>query len=46
MRSITEEKRAATPIKKVRKRVADQTEMLLPISGKKGKGVAAKPLQK
>jgi DNA end-binding protein Ku len=41
-RSIAEEKRAAAPVKKGRKRIAGQTEMLLPIPGKKGKEAAAK----
>jgi DNA end-binding protein Ku len=41
-RSVAEEKRGATPPKKGRKRIAGQTEMLLPIAGKKGKEVAAK----
>jgi DNA end-binding protein Ku len=41
-RSIAEEKRAAAPVKKGRKRIAGQTEMLLSIPGKKGKEAAAK----
>jgi len=41
-RSIAEEKRAAAPVKKGRKRIAGQTEMLLPIPGKEGKEAAAK----
>ncbi len=41
-RSIAEGKRTAGPSKKGRKRVEGQTEMLLPISGKKGKEAAAK----
>ena len=41
-RSVGQEKRTpASPAKKGRKRVAGQTEMLLPIAGKKGKEVAA-----
>jgi DNA end-binding protein Ku len=42
-RSVAQEKRAPASPKKARKRVAGQTEMLLPIAGKKGKEVAAKP---
>jgi DNA end-binding protein Ku len=42
-RSIAQEKRAPAPAKKGRKRIAGQTEMLLTITGKKGKEVAAKP---
>jgi DNA end-binding protein Ku len=45
-RSIAQEKRAAASPKKGRKRIAGQTEMLLPIPGKKGKEVAAKPVAK
>jgi DNA end-binding protein Ku len=45
-RSLAREKRAAAPPKKGRKRIAGQTEMLLPIPGKKGKEVAAKPVAK
>jgi DNA end-binding protein Ku len=41
--SVAQEKRAPASAKKGRKRVAGQTEMLLPIAGKKGKEVAAKP---
>jgi DNA end-binding protein Ku len=40
-RSVTQEKRAPASAKKGRKRIAGQTEMLLPIAGKKGKEVAA-----
>jgi DNA end-binding protein Ku len=40
-RSVAQEKRATPAPKKGRKRVAGQTEMLLPIAGKKGKEVAA-----
>ncbi len=43
-RSIAEEKRASAPPKKGRKRVEGQTEMLLPIAGKKGKEAAVKPV--
>ncbi len=42
-RSIAQEKRAPAPPKKGRKRIEGQTEMLLPIAGKKAKEVAAKP---
>jgi DNA end-binding protein Ku len=42
-RSVGQEKRTRASAKKGRKRVAGQTEMLLPIAGKKGKEVAAKP---
>jgi DNA end-binding protein Ku len=45
-RSIAEEKRASAPPKKGRKRVEGQTEMLLPIAGKKGKEPALKPAAK
>ena len=45
-RSIAEEKRASAPQKKSRKRVEGQAEMLLPISGKKGKETADKSLAK
>jgi len=41
-RSIAEEKRPRASAKKGRKRIAGQGEMLLPISGKKGKEAAAK----
>jgi DNA end-binding protein Ku len=40
-RSVAQEKRAPASSKKGRKRVAGQTEMLLPIAGKKGKEIAA-----
>ena len=40
-RSVAQEKRAPASAKKGRKRIAGQTEMLLPIAGKKGKEVAA-----
>lgn len=42
-RSLAEEKGVSAAPKKGRKRVAGQTEMLLPIAGKKSKEVAAKP---
>jgi DNA end-binding protein Ku len=45
-RSVTQEKRAPASPKKGRKRVAGQTEMLLPIAGKKGKETAVKPVAK
>ncbi len=41
-RSIAEEKRPSAPVKKGRKRIAGQGEMLLPIPGTKGKEAAAK----
>ena len=44
--SVAHEKRAPASAKKGRKRVAGQTEMLLPIAGKKGKEGAAKPTAK
>lgn len=44
-RSIGQQKRAV-PQKKGRKRIAGQTEMLLPIAGKKGKEATAKPAAK
>jgi DNA end-binding protein Ku len=40
-RSVAQEKRVTPASKKGRKRIAGQTEMLLPIAGKKGKKVAA-----
>jgi len=40
-RSVGQEKRTPASAKKGRKRIAGQTEMLLPIAGKKGKEVAA-----
>jgi DNA end-binding protein Ku len=44
-RSVAEEKCAsAPPSKRGRKRIAGQTEMLLPITGRKGKETAAKPV--
>ena len=36
-RSIAEEKAASTPLRKGRKRIEGQSEMLLPIAGKRGK---------
>jgi DNA end-binding protein Ku len=46
-RSVAQEKRAPASSKKGRKRVAGQTEMLLPIAGKKkGKKAAVKPVAK
>ena len=45
-RSVAQEKRVPAPSKKARKRVAGQTEMLLPIAGKTGKEAAVKPVAK
>jgi DNA end-binding protein Ku len=45
-RSIAQEKRPPASAKKGRKRIEGQAEMLLPIAGKKGKEVAAKPAAK
>jgi DNA end-binding protein Ku len=45
-RSIAEEKAASTPPKKRRKRIEGQSEMLLPIAGKKGKQATAKPAER
>src|SRR6202023_1955815 len=45
-RSIAQEKTASTPPKKGRKRIQGQSEMLLPIAGKKGKEAAAKPAER
>lgn len=45
-RSVAQEKRAPASSKKGRKRVAGQTEMLLPIAGKKGKEAAVKSAAK
>jgi DNA end-binding protein Ku len=45
-RSVAQEKRAPASPKKGRKRVAGQTEMLLPIAGKGSKEAAAKPVVK
>jgi DNA end-binding protein Ku len=41
--SVAQEKRAPASAKKGRKRIAGQTEMLLPIAGKKDKEPAVKP---
>jgi len=45
-RSIAQEKRVPASPKKGRKRIAGQTEMLLPIAGKKGKEATVKPVAK
>ena len=45
-RSIAKEKAASTPPKRRRKRIQGQSEMLLPIAGKKGKEAAAKPAER
>ena len=45
-RSIAEEKAASTPPKKGRKRIEGQSEMLLPIAGKKGKQATANPAER
>ena len=45
-RSIAQEKAASAPLKKGRKRIEGQGEMLLPISGKKGKEATAKPAER
>jgi DNA end-binding protein Ku len=45
-RSISANKEARPQAKKAKKRIAGQTEMLLPISGKKGKDAAVKPVAK
>jgi DNA end-binding protein Ku len=45
-RSIAQEKAASNPPKKGRKRIQGQSEMLLPIAGKKGKEAAAKPAER
>jgi DNA end-binding protein Ku len=45
-RSIAEEKAASNPPKKGRKRIEGQSEMLLPIAGKKGKQATAKPTER
>ena len=45
--SIAQERKAtAAPSKKARKRIGGQEELLLPISGKKGKQAAAKPAER
>jgi DNA end-binding protein Ku len=45
-RSIAEEKGASAPIKKARKRIEGQRELLLPIVGKKGKESASKAAER
>jgi len=45
-RSIAQEKAASPSLKKGRKRIEGQGEMLLPISGKKGKEAVAKPVER
>ena len=45
-RSIAQEKAASAAPKKGRKRIEGQGEMLLPISGKKGREAAAKPAER
>jgi DNA end-binding protein Ku len=46
-RSIAEKKAASTPpSKKGRQRIEGQSEMLLPIAGKKGKQAAAKSAER
>jgi DNA end-binding protein Ku len=45
-RSLAQDKDASAPPKKGRKRIQGQSEMLLPISGKKGKDAAAKPAER
>ena len=45
-RSVAEEKRLSAAPKRGRKRIEGQTEMLLPIAGKKGKEAATKPAAK
>jgi DNA end-binding protein Ku len=45
-RSIAQDKAASTSPKKGRKRIEGQSEMLLPISGKKGTGAVAKPAER
>ena len=45
-RSIAHEKPASAPMKKGRKRIRRQGEMLLPIPGKKGKEAVAKPTER
>jgi DNA end-binding protein Ku len=45
-RSIAEDKTASTPAPKGRKRVAGQSEMLLPIAGKAKRVVTAKPTER
>jgi DNA end-binding protein Ku len=45
-RSIAQEKAASEPLKKERKRIKGQGEMLLPIPGKKGKDAVAKSAER
>jgi DNA end-binding protein Ku len=45
-RSIAQEKAASAPPKKGRKRTEGQSEMLLPIPGRKGKEATAKPAER
>ena len=45
-RSIAQEKAASEPLKKGRKRIKGQGEMLLPIPGKKGKDAVAKSAER
>jgi DNA end-binding protein Ku len=45
-RSIAQEKSASAPPKKGRKRTEGQSEMLLPIPGRKGKEATAKPAER
>ena len=45
-RSIAQDKAASAPPKKGRMRIQGQSEMLLPISGKKGKDAVAKPAER
>lgn len=45
-RSIADEKRSSSPAKKGRKRIPGQGEMLLPITGKKGKEIAPKSVSR
>jgi DNA end-binding protein Ku len=45
-RSIAQEKAASVPPKKGRKRTEGQSEMLLPIPGRKGKEATAKPAER
>ncbi len=45
-RSVAQEKAVSGPPKKARKRIQGQSEMLLPIAGKKGKETAAKPAER
>jgi hypothetical protein len=45
-KSVAEERKPAAKTKKGRKRIAGQSEMLLPIQGGSGKATAAKPVTK